>query len=69
MIRAFLRFWRDFIIGDDWRIALGVTVVLAVGAVIVATNAVSEDVLAPLVALGIVVVAGASVVSDARRSG
>ena len=69
MIRAFLRFWRDFIIGDDWRIALGVTVVLAVGAVLVATNAVSEDVLAPLVALGIVVVAGASIVSGARRSG
>jgi hypothetical protein len=69
VIRAFFRFWRDFIIGDDWRIALGVTVVLAVGAVLMASDAVSDDVLAPLVALAIVVVAGASIVSGARRSG
>ena len=45
VIRAFFRFWRDFIVGDDWRIALGVTVVLAVGAVLVASEAVGEDVL------------------------
>ncbi len=69
MIRAFFRFWRDFIVGDDWRIALGVTVVLAVGAVLVASEAVGEDVLAPLVALGIVVVAGVSIVSGARKEG
>jgi hypothetical protein len=29
-IRAFGAFWYDFIIGDDWRIALGVAVMLAV---------------------------------------
>jgi hypothetical protein len=29
-IRAFLAFWYDFIVGDDWRVALGVA--LAVGA-------------------------------------
>jgi hypothetical protein len=63
MIRGFFRFWRDFIIGDDWRIAAGVIAVLAVGAVLVATEAVSDDVLAPLVGLGIVVVAGLSIIS------
>jgi hypothetical protein len=26
---AFLRFWYDFVIGDDWRIAVGVVVALA----------------------------------------
>jgi hypothetical protein len=62
MIRAFLRFWRDFIVGDDWRIAAGVTAVLAVGAVLVASEAVDEDVLAPLVGLGILAVAGLSIV-------
>ena len=62
MIRAFFRFWRDFIVGDDWRIAAGVTAVLAVGAVLVASEAVAEDVLAPLVGLGIVGVAGLSIV-------
>jgi hypothetical protein len=28
-IRAFGAFWYDFIIGDDWRVALGVAVALA----------------------------------------
>lgn len=62
MIRGFFRFWRDFIVGDDWRIAAGVTAVLAVGAVLVASEAVAEDVLAPLVGLGILAVAGLSIV-------
>ena len=61
-MRAFLRFWRDFIIGDDWRIAAGVTVVLAIGAVLVAADALNDDVLAPLVALGIVLVATLSII-------
>jgi hypothetical protein len=29
-LRAFAAFWGDFVVGDDWRIALGV--VLALGA-------------------------------------
>ncbi len=28
-LRTFGRFWYDFIIGDDWRLALGVTVSIA----------------------------------------
>jgi hypothetical protein len=66
-VRGFLRFWWDFIIGDDWRIALGVTFVLGVGAVLVASDAVSDAVLAPLVALGVVGVATVSIVAGARR--
>jgi hypothetical protein len=27
-IRSFLRFWYDFVIGDDWRIAAGVALAL-----------------------------------------
>ena len=63
VIRAFFRFWRDFIIGDDWRIAAGVTAVLAVGAVLVASEAVSKDLLVSLIGLGIVVVASLSTIS------
>ena len=29
-LRTFGNFWYDFIVGDDWRIALGVTVAIAV---------------------------------------
>lgn len=28
-IRAFGAFWYDFVIGDDWRVAVGVVVALA----------------------------------------
>ena len=28
-IRSFLRFWWDFIVGDDWRVAAGVVLALA----------------------------------------
>ncbi|HEY3088351.1 MAG TPA: hypothetical protein VGJ59_09830 [Jatrophihabitantaceae bacterium] len=29
-VRAFGRFWYDFVIGDDWRIAVGVVAALAI---------------------------------------
>jgi hypothetical protein len=29
-IRAFGAFWYDFIVGDDWRVAVGVVVALAI---------------------------------------
>jgi hypothetical protein len=28
-LRAFGRFWYDFVVGDDWRVAAGVAVALA----------------------------------------
>jgi hypothetical protein len=28
-LRSFGRFWYDFVVGDDWRVALGVAVALA----------------------------------------
>jgi hypothetical protein len=65
-IRAFGRFWYDFIVGDDWRIAAGVVVVLAAGAGLVATG-VSDDVLVPLVGAGIVGVVSLSIIAGARR--
>ena len=35
-LSGFARFWWDFVVGDDWRIAAGVVGVLAVGAVVLA---------------------------------
>ena len=66
-VRGFARFWFDFIVGDDWRIALGVTLVLAGGAALVAADAVSDAVLAPTIAVGIVGVATLSIVAGAQR--
>jgi hypothetical protein len=28
-VKAFLAFWYDFVVGDDWRVAAGVTAALA----------------------------------------
>jgi hypothetical protein len=66
-VRGFGRFWFDFIVGDDWRIALGVVLVLGAGALFVATDAVVADLLMPLLAAAIVAVVSASIVLGARR--
>ena len=29
-VRAFVAFWYDFVVGDDWRVAAGVAVSLAI---------------------------------------
>ena len=35
-LRAFGRFWYEFLVGDDWRIVAGVTAILGLGALAVA---------------------------------
>jgi hypothetical protein len=29
-LKAFLAFWYDFVVGDDWRVAIGVVVALTI---------------------------------------
>jgi hypothetical protein len=65
---AFLRFWWDFLIGDDWRIAAGVVAVLGAGALLVAETDAPDGVVAVLTALGIVLVAIGSIVASALRA-
>ncbi len=67
LIKSFLRFWYDFIVGDAWEIAAGVVLVLAAGAVLLHLAAVPERVLPPLVGAGVIVVVGASVLAETRR--
>jgi hypothetical protein len=65
-VRAFLRFWWDFVIGDDWRIAAGVATVLAAGAVLVSQTDLSHALVAVAAAIGVALVAVAAIVSSAR---
>jgi hypothetical protein len=37
-LRSFGAFWWDFIVGDDWRIAVGVVVALAVTKIVASTD-------------------------------
>lgn len=34
-LRAFAAFWYDFVIGDDWRVAVGLALALALTALLV----------------------------------
>lgn len=67
-VTGFLRFWWDFVVGDDWRIAVGVVAVLGGGALLVADTDVPDWLVAVLAALGIALVALTSIVAGARRS-
>jgi hypothetical protein len=62
-VRGFGRFWYDFIVGDDWKIAVGVCLMLALGAVLVAATSVPDTAITLLVLAGILAVAAASIVA------
>jgi len=34
LVFAFFRFWYDFIVGDDWRVAVGIVAAIALTALI-----------------------------------
>jgi hypothetical protein len=61
-MRAFGRFWFDFLVGEDWRIAAGVVGALGVGALALRAELFSHALLAVLVGAAIVAVAVVSVV-------
>jgi hypothetical protein len=37
-VKRFARFWWDFLVGDDWRIAVGIAVGLGLTALLAATS-------------------------------
>jgi ABC-type methionine transport system permease subunit len=55
LVRAFGRFWFEFIVGDDWRIAAGVAGALGLGALALRAG-VSQGLLAVLVAAALVAI-------------
>ncbi|MGW3955320.1 hypothetical protein ACWEKM_31300 [Streptomyces sp. NPDC004752] len=67
-IRAFAGFWYDFVIGDDWKIAVAVLLVLMVGAVAVLSGVGGVALLPPL--LGVLFGAGftATMLIDTRKN-
>jgi hypothetical protein len=67
--RGFLRFWYDFLVGDDWKIAAAVGVVRALGAGIVLSGSYDDHVLTALLALGVAAAFTTALLIDVRRSG
>ena len=68
-VTGFARFWWDFVIGEDWRIAAGVVAVLGAGALLVANTDAPDGLVAALTALGIVLVAIGSIAASALKAG
>ena len=66
ILRGFFQFWWDFVIGDDWRIAAGVGVVLGAAALLVSQTSVSHALVAVAAAVGVALVAVGAIVSSAR---
>jgi hypothetical protein len=50
-LRGFVEFWYDFIIGDDWKIATAVVLVLGIGAGVVLAGPSDAAFLPPLLGL------------------
>lgn len=67
-VRGFGRFWYDFVVGDDPKIALGVVVVLTLGAVLVGPLAASGPVLVAGLAALLLVAFTVAVLVDVSRS-
>lgn len=63
-LRAFGAFWYGFVIGDDWRVAVGVVVTLAVTAVVACT---SHAPAWPLIVVAVAALLALSVRGAARR--
>jgi hypothetical protein len=63
---GFVRFWFDFVVGDDWRIAAGIAVVLAAGALLVHGHVVRTDAIAVGLPAIVVALVAASILRDAR---
>jgi hypothetical protein len=64
---SFLRFWYEFIVGDAWEIAAGVVAVLGIGVGLLRTNGVDRAFIPLVVALGVGLVLGASLLAEVRR--
>ncbi len=63
---GFARFWYDFVVGDDWRVAVGVVVALA-GTAGLARAGVPAWWLLPLAALALLALSLRRVVRSRRR--
>ncbi len=67
-VRGFGRFWYDFIVGDDPKIAAGVASVLALGALLVGRLGSRSSVLVVGLAVLLLGAFTAAVVADVSRS-
>jgi len=66
-VRAFAMFWYDFIVGDDWLLAVGVIVALGLTALLAHVAKVPSWWLLPVAVLGVIVLSTARAARKAFR--
>lgn len=64
---AFGRFWYEFIVGDDWKIAVAVVTALAVTCAVLLSGALTGPALAVFGGVAVVVCFAVSLALDVRR--
>jgi hypothetical protein len=67
-LEGFGRFWYDFLIGDDWKIAVAVVGVLLIGTGVVLGGSYDEAVLTVVLAIGTAAAFTVALLLDVRRS-
>ena len=66
LLKSFGRFWYEFIIGDDWKIAAAVVVALGLTFLLLRTTSLSDHVLAVMGGVGVVLAFAVSLAIDVR---
>jgi hypothetical protein len=67
LLRDFGRFWWDFVVGDEWRMAVIVAVAAVLGGVAARNHRIDGTVLACLIAAGVMIAVVAVIITTARR--
>lgn len=67
LLKGFGRFWYEFLVGDDWKIAAAVVSVLVVGALVVGRGSYDAGILTILLAAGVGVTFALALLVDVRR--
>lgn len=67
-IRSFALFWYDFVVGDDWRLAIGVIVGLGLTALVAHASSLAAWWVAPIVVLVVLVVSTLIAGRNARKA-
>jgi len=69
VVRGFGRFWWDFVVGDDWKIAVAVVTALTAGTVVAVLAAATASWPAPVAGAAVVAAFASALALDVRRSG
>jgi hypothetical protein len=67
-LKGFARFWYDFVIGDDWKIAAAVAVMLLLGTALVRAAVLPDGLAATLLGAGLLSAFTIAVTLDVRRN-